>query len=73
VSNELDKDAQVDVGRANAENDIYDWLKDRKGGAKLMGRFFDVSDDAGKREFAEWLTETLFEVSDWLDEQESGP
>lgn len=45
---------------------IIEFLKEN-GGATLRGRFFDVSRDEGKREFAEWFADNLFEMKAWSD------
>ena len=47
--------------RQEMEDLVVRWLEERNR-ATLMGRFFDVSKDSGKQEFAEWFIGLVLEI-----------
>lgn len=53
--------------RQEMEDLVVRWLKESSN-TTLMGRFFDVSKDTGKREFAEWLVGVIEEIEDFDDQ-----
>lgn len=49
---------------------VIKWLKEGKN-ATLMGKFYDVSTYEGKRAFAEWLANMLWEIGEFERDTDS--
>lgn len=47
---------------------VVRWLEDRNN-ATLMGKFYDVSTYEGKRAFAEWFANLMWEIEEFEDEE----
>lgn len=57
--------------RSELEDVIVAYVK-KHGGAKLRGKYFDITKDEGRREYAEWLANEIMALNEYIEESLNG-